>query len=148
MPGHHRASKIIAFADSRAESVGESISRLRMAQLGIPEPKLQVVIPQLSHRFGIRVDFEIAQLRTVVEFDGRIEYGRLLKPGQDGGDVVFEEKRREDAIRGTGREVIRIVWDELDSHRFGPVLLPRFRSAFARSGSPDWRPGPARFLAA
>ncbi len=59
VPGHHRAPKFIAFADSRAESVGESICRLRMAQLGIPDPNLQVVIPQLSHRFGVRVDFEL-----------------------------------------------------------------------------------------
>ena len=27
--------------------------------------------------------------------------GRLLKPGQDPGDVVFAEKRREDAVRRT-----------------------------------------------
>src|SRR3712207_8138753 len=33
-------------------------------------------------------------------FRSKVKYGRLLKPGQDPGDAVFEEKRREDAMRG------------------------------------------------
>jgi len=49
------------------------------------------------------------------EFDGRIKYGRLLRPGQDAGDAVFAEKVREDAIRDTGLRVVRWVWHELDS---------------------------------
>ncbi len=40
------------------------------------------------------------------EFDGRIKYGRLLRPGQEAGDAVFEEKRREDAIRDEGWKVV------------------------------------------
>ncbi|MDN5916403.1 MAG: hypothetical protein L0I76_15095 [Pseudonocardia sp.] len=31
---------------------------------------------------------------VVGEFDGKIKYGRSLRPGQDPGDVVFEEKIR------------------------------------------------------
>lgn len=47
------------------------------------------------------------------EFDGRIKYGRLLKPGQDPGDVVFEEKRREDELREiTGFSMIRLIWSD------------------------------------
>ena len=47
------------------------------------------------------------------EFDGRIKYGRLLRPGQQAGDAVFEEKRREDAIRDEDWGVVRWVWSEL-----------------------------------
>ncbi len=92
--GHPRAQRIVEFADPRAESVGESICRLRMAQLGLPEPDLQVMVPGLGPGFDAWVDFEISRYRTVVEFDGRIKYGRLLRPGQSPGDVVFDEKRR------------------------------------------------------
>jgi hypothetical protein len=55
-------------------------------------------------------------------------YGRLLRPGQRPGDVVFAEKVREDAIRDTGFRVVRWIWDELDS--FGDVM-ERLRRAFA-----------------
>ena len=47
------------------------------------------------------------------EFDGRVKYGRLLRPGQEPGDAVFEEKRREDAIRDEGWGVVRWVWSDL-----------------------------------
>ncbi|MBC7276624.1 hypothetical protein [Nocardioides sp.] len=47
------------------------------------------------------------------EFDGRVKYGRLLQPGQDPGDVVFAEKRREDELREiTGFSMIRLIWSD------------------------------------
>ena len=56
------------------------------------------------------------------EFDGRVKYGRLLKPGEDPGDAVFKEKLREDALRrATGWAVERATWRDL-SH---PVDLAR-----------------------
>jgi hypothetical protein len=66
-----------------------------------------------------RTDFVWEGRRVVGEFDGRIKYGRLLRPGQDPGDAVFEEKRREEAIRDEEWRVIRWVWAELRApHRF------------------------------
>jgi hypothetical protein len=50
---------------------------------------------------------------VVGEFDGRVKYGRLLRPGQGPGDAVFEEKRREDAIRDEGWGVVRWTWSDL-----------------------------------
>jgi hypothetical protein len=141
------AARVFEFADGRAESVGESITRLRVAQLGVPDPELQVVMADASYRGSIRVDLEVVEFRTVIEFDGRVKYGRFLRNGQSAGGAVFEEKRREDAIRNTGRECVRIVWDELNHDRFRSILLPRLQSAFARGGHPEWRPGVGRFLA-
>ncbi|MET3806752.1 hypothetical protein ABIB25_003772 [Nakamurella sp. UYEF19] len=143
--GHRKALHVIEFADPRAESVGESICRVRMAQLGIPTPTPQAVIGGVGLEFDPRVDFEIDGFGTVVEFDGRIKYGRLVPDGKSAGDVVFDEKRREDAIRATGRECVRIVWDELRLDRY-PALLPRFASAFGRAGHPTWQPGHRQFL--
>lgn len=131
---------MLAFADARAESVGESITRLRLAQLGLPDVDLQVVLTGTSYRSMIRVDREIVGHRTVVEFDGRVKYGRFLRAGHSAGDAVFDEKRREDVIRATGRQCDRIVRDELRADRFrrpgevrdpadpAPAFSGRFRS--------------------
>ena len=76
-----------------------------------------------------RVDFWWSRFRTVGEFDGQVKYGRLLRPGQEPGDVVFAEKRREDALRDEGLQVVRWTWRELD--RFAAVA-ERLRRAFER----------------
>lgn len=145
IPGASRARRIIDFADGSSESVGESICRLRMAQLGLPAPTLQSVITGLEGPLTYRVDFEFVALRTVAEFDGKVKYGRLLAPGQSPGDAAFAEKVREDRIRDTGRQFVRIVWADLGDFQ---SLLPRFAAAFRRSGCANWKPGPPRFLTA
>ena len=69
-----------------------------------------------SGRLLARTDFWWEDFRHVGEFDGKIKYGRLLKPGQDPGDVVFEEKRREDMVRElTGYGCGRLVWRDLSN---------------------------------
>ena len=73
-------------------------------------------------------DFGWSRQRTVGEFDGKVKYGRLLKPGQDAGEVVYAEKLREDAIRDEGWQVVRWTW--LDLRDFGPTAT-RIRARFA-----------------
>jgi hypothetical protein len=41
-----------------------------------------------------------------------VKYGRLLKPGQTAADVVYEEKRREDALRDHRWEMVRWGWSD------------------------------------
>ncbi|MFN8192814.1 MAG: hypothetical protein U0R80_00860 [Nocardioidaceae bacterium] len=49
--------------------------------------------------------------RAFGEFDGKVKYGRLLKPGQRIEEVVFAEKEREDLVREiTDFRAIRLVW--------------------------------------
>jgi hypothetical protein len=103
------ARRVVAAADARAASPGETRSRLAIARAGLPAPQLQHVIAPLR----TEVDFYWEEFQTVGEFDGKVKYGRALRPGQSPGDVVFAEKRREDALRDLGREVVRWVWDEL-----------------------------------
>ncbi len=102
-PSASRVMRIFEFADGRAESVGESICRLRIAQPGLPAPELQTVLKLAPGSPEARVDFDFPGYRTVAEFDGKVKYGRLLKVEQAAGDVVFGEKVREDRIRDTGR---------------------------------------------
>jgi hypothetical protein len=60
------------------------------------------------------------------EFDGRVKYGRLLKPGQSIEEVVYREKLREDALRDLGWRVIRWTWVDLYP---GDVLVERLQRA-------------------
>jgi hypothetical protein len=128
-PGTRAAARVIAFADPLSESVGESRSRVLMHRLRLPMPDLQVrVLRQDGSRIG-RCDFGWKDKRTVGEFDGRVKYGRLLRPGQSAGDAVFEEKRREDELRDHRWQVARWTWDDLDHP---PVIEQRIRRAWAR----------------
>ncbi len=85
-----------------------------MIELGLPLPDLQIEVRDPSGRLLGRADFGWREQRLLGEFDGRVKYGRLLRPGQDAGDAVFEEKRREDAMRDENWSVVRWVWRELD----------------------------------
>ena len=70
--------------------------------------------------------------RTVGEFDGRIKYGRLLKPGQTAADAVYAEKLREDLLRDLGFQVVRWTW--IDLYRRG-IIRDRLLRAFARTAA-------------
>ena len=126
------ARRAAAFADGRAESPGESFSRVVIHELGLPEPDLQVRVCRASGTLVGRCDFGWEELRTLGEFDGKVKYGRLLREGQEAGDVVFEEKVREDELRGLGHEVVR--WVDADL-REPTHLRTRLQRAFARGRS-------------
>ncbi len=126
-PGAPAARRVVAFADGRAESVGESRSRVALLRAGLPAPVPQWEVIDAGGRLVGRVDFGWPELRTVGEFDGRLKYGRLLRAGESAGDVVFDEKIREDALRGEDLAVVRWTWADLD--RFDPVA-ERLRRSF------------------
>lgn len=130
-PGSRSGARAIAFADGRSESVGESRSRVILHRWGLAPSALQFeVLRGDGTRVG-RTDFAWEDQRVVGEFDGRIKYGRLLRPGQSAGDAVFDEKRREDLIRDEGWGVLRWVWGELKTpHRFAG----RVRRSLERRG--------------
>ena len=128
-PGSRSAARAVAFADGRSESVGESRSRVILHRWGLTPSGLQFEVCRRGGSSIGRTDFVWEERRLVGEFDGRIKYGRLLRPGQTPGDAVFEEKRREDEIRDEGWGVIRWVWGELAvPHR----LAARVRRALER----------------
>jgi hypothetical protein len=79
----------------------------------LPLPDLQVEVRRPDGVLVGRSDFGWRRQRVLGEFDGRVEYGRLLRPGQAPGDAVFAEKRREDALRRAEWGVVRWVWADL-----------------------------------
>lgn len=112
-PGSPAARRAIGFADGLSESVGESRSRVAMTMAGIPAPVLQWEVVTRSGLSLGRVDFAWPRFRVVAESDGKIKYGRLLRPGQAPGDAVFEEKIREDAIRDEDLRMTRWTWRDV-----------------------------------
>ena len=133
--GSRHAARVVRFADERSGSVGESRSRVLLHDLGHAPSALQHVITSSTGAFVARTDFAWEEDKVVGEFDGRIKYGRLLRPGQDAGDAVFEEKLREDAIRDIGWEVVRWTWVDLSApaHLAERVERARIRGARRRT---------------
>lgn len=102
------ARRVIAFADGRAQLPGESVSRLHLARLGFRNLGLQEsVVGSRGSRYWL--DFAFRGARVFGEFDGE---GKYLDPdllqSRSTQEVLLEEKRREDDIRGvTGWRLIR-----------------------------------------
>ena len=97
--------------------------------LGLPPPDLQLEVYAPTGQLVGRCDFGWSDKRTLGEFDGRVKYGRLLKPGQAPGDVVFDEKRREDALRDLDWQMARWINADLSNPQ---RLRDRVLAAFAR----------------
>lgn len=98
--GVREAGWVVEFADGRADLPGESVSRLQLHRLGFRDIDLQVAVegPSGSAYF---VDIALRDVRTFWEFDGEVKYrDPSLRGGRSVEDVVLEEKRREDWIRG------------------------------------------------
>lgn len=128
-PGMAAARRAIELLDRRSESVGESASRVVIWEAGLSAPVPQLVVCDNGGKFVARCDFGWPQVRTLAEFDGLVKYGRLLKPGQSVGDILVEEKRREDALRDLGWQVVRWLWEDL---RHPERLVERLERAFER----------------
>jgi hypothetical protein len=112
-PGTQHLHLVTRLADARSGSVGESRSRYFFYANRLPAPELQFPVYYGGRLVGI-TDFAWPALGVLGEFDGRVKYGRLLRPGEDPGDAVFREKRREDLLRRvTGWRMIRLVWADL-----------------------------------
>ena len=110
--GSRAARRVLAAARPEAGSVGESLSRARMIELGLPAPALQHEVVDGDGLVG-RVDFWWEHLGLAGEFDGRLKY---RVDGVDDPRAVEErlwaEKQREDRLRRAGVAVVRWTWDD------------------------------------
>jgi hypothetical protein len=106
-PGASRAVRAAGLADGRAESPLETRGRLRILGSGLPAPELQVEI-RAAGRLVAVVDAWFEQAAVAVEFDGRVKYTDPWRD-RDAGQVLWEEKRREDELRALDIRVVRVV---------------------------------------
>lgn len=124
-PGCVRARRVITFLDGRAESVGESRSRVALHRAGLPTPQPQWEVRDGRGRLLGRADFGWPDWRVVGEFDGRVKYGRTLTPGMNAAEVVYREKLREDDLRAEGLTVVRWRWADLNAFEHKAAQLRR-----------------------
>lgn len=116
-PGAQGLQIVARLADGDSGSVGESRSRYLFWWAGLPRPLLQYEVYDGDELVGI-TDFAWPDRRLFGEFDGKLKYGRYLRPGEDPGDAVFREKRREDRLRQlTGWAMVRLTWADLREPR-------------------------------
>lgn len=112
-------------------SVGESLMRHLFWTKHIPEPVLQFAVVDERGNTIAEADFAWPEYGLLGEFDGKVKYGTLLKPGEDATDALFREKKREDRIRElTGWLMIRFVWsDLLEPRRTAERLMAQLERA-------------------
>ncbi|MCA0144474.1 hypothetical protein [Blastococcus sp. LR1] len=132
LSGSHRvgiagAARALQLSDGRAESPLETRGRLALLAAGLPRPELQVDIYDDAGFVG-RVDAWYAEAAVAVEFDGQVKY---LDPrnGLLPGEVLWQEKRREDRLRETGARVVRVGNQDLGAGWAAKVA--RIRSLLA-----------------
>ncbi len=127
------AARLVAeAARPKAESPLESVGRLRIIELGYPEPALQVDVSGPLGYIG-RVDHLWEEPMVIAEADGLGKYrgAYVSREEEDPGDIVAEEKLREDGLRDAGAEVARYTW--MMAMRRPDQLDARLRNAFTRA---------------
>lgn len=126
LAGLGTARRAADFADARAGSPAESISRVQLARFHVPAPQLQFEVRDSEGKVVAFTDFGWPELGLVGEVDGKWKYGELLKPGQTPEAAIMREKNREEQIRQAGYWVVRWDWETALQ---GAVLANRVRSA-------------------
>jgi hypothetical protein len=126
-PGIRRAQRAVRLSDARAESPLESLSRLVLPRLGIPQPDLQ---KHIFDGYGLligRSDFYWDEFGVVGEADGRSKY--------DARPVLTKEKERQEHFENLGLIVVRWGWADVTERPTG--LRARIRNAFERGRRRD-----------
>jgi very-short-patch-repair endonuclease len=122
--GIARGRQVLGFADGRAESVLESVARVRFAQFRLPPPDLQVNIRGAAGFIG-RVDFCWPQYRTVAEADGAAKYA------DQGRDRARAQLARDEKLHDAGWGTFHFTWREI--YHEPALTVDRLRRVFARN---------------
>jgi tellurite resistance protein len=121
-PGLERARQVAEFADGRAESALESISRLAFRDGGLPPPDLQVNVGSDERPIG-RADFLWRKHSTIAEADGALKYADPMR--------AIKQLRRDADLREAGFEVVHFTWQEIT--RTPDQVVGAIRAAFRRA---------------
>ncbi|MEZ5186921.1 MAG: hypothetical protein R2720_14355 [Candidatus Nanopelagicales bacterium] len=102
--------------DPRAESPGETWTRLVLGQLGYECASQARVV---DGEFSARLDFLLIDGRTAVEFDGAIKYRN--PNGEAVMSAVMGEKERQALLEALGHIFVRVIWKQLTN----PEMIDR-----------------------
>lgn len=121
---------VLPLGEGLRESALESWSFWYFHQFGIPMPEPQVDLFDEWGTFLGRGDAWWHQFGVVGEADGRSKYA--VPPGGDPSAALYDEKRREDALRRAGAGVIRWGARDLADPRAWAVRVMRELTAYPR----------------
>ncbi len=126
----------VELSDAGSDSVGETLARELVTQLGHGRPETQFGLTD-GHR-EVWCDLRIG--RHIIEFDGKVKY----RPSDRGGvatvdpdEVVWREKQRQDFVCGFKLGMSRVVWSDFW------VRPEAGRSPGWRGSTPTPQPGSA-----
>lgn len=129
--GVARSRRVVALADSRAESGGESAARGTLIELGYEIYDLQLVVDDLevpgrTYRLDIVLRDSAGRL-VALEVDGRVKYERLAEAeGIDSVEMMMRERQREARVTAHGIPVVRISGKDV----FDKDLIKRRLAAY------------------
>ena len=129
--GARRASIAMLYADPRSESVGESLARATMIEMGFALPDLQRTLPHpLDPGKTFRVDFCWLRedgTRILGEFDGAVKYENPeMRGGVSALKVLEDERRRESLLSVYGMPIVRFSYKDVMNKGYFARLLRRF----------------------
>ncbi|WP_347108675.1 hypothetical protein AAHB33_17630 [Paenarthrobacter sp. S56] len=99
--------KALEYADARAESPGETLSRELLQRLRLEMPELQVEVDSPEGRH--RLDFAWRKRKLALEFDGKTKYFDYAPTDE----AIFKERQREKALMELGWKFLRVQWRDL-----------------------------------
>lgn len=129
--GRAKAALALEMGSTRSGSPAESVCRVRLRQLGAPEPVQQQAFERPGERTAV-VDFWFPDQGVVLEVDGRAKYeDPVMLDGRSTADAHWHEKQREDFVRSFPevRTVVRVTWTDL-------MDPDRLRVKLVRAGVP------------
>jgi hypothetical protein len=103
--GKPAAIRAASLLDFRAESMFESVSRVRLAVAGLPAPVPQLNVYSEAGIWIARVDFAWEELRVVLECDGFAYHGDR--------DAFQRDRRRWSALTRAGWRVVVVTWQDV-----------------------------------
>jgi hypothetical protein len=137
-----RARAVVEDADGGAGSVAESVARPLLTELGFGRPQCQFAVTDGAQT--AYADFRISW--HTFEVDGKIKYdvdGPYAR-GRSAQQILWDEKQREDFVRGQDLGVTRFGWADLWGRR-RKILLARCHRDIAatrrRVGEVAWAIG-------
>ena len=112
-----RLRAAVEIADDGAESPGESWTRVRLIDAGLPAPRTQIQLTLPGGRI-VRLDMGYDEWRVGVEFDGAANHSSLQ-------DMMHDEKRRTIIERQKWTIVVARKEDVLPDHGRLPAEIAR-----------------------
>ena len=117
---------VIDFADGRAGSPLESVSRVTMHAIGCPPPDLRCDSRTRRASSGSWTS-HWPEFALVGEADGDMKYlDSAFRGGRSAEQVLLDEKEREDRLRALGLKVVRWRWKTAND---APAMRAKLTSA-------------------